>query len=45
VFGISNVMWLSTGVALASAVFTALVMKGKPPVEEAAEKQPELTAA
>jgi EmrB/QacA subfamily drug resistance transporter len=38
VFGISNVMWLSTGLALASAVFTAIVMKGKPPAEEAVQQ-------
>jgi EmrB/QacA subfamily drug resistance transporter len=46
VFGIANVMWLSAGVALACAVFTALVMRPTPPAEEEAlEEQPEPSVA
>jgi MFS family permease len=45
VYGISNVMWLSAGVALACAVFTALVMRPSPPPEETLEEQPEPSIA
>jgi EmrB/QacA subfamily drug resistance transporter len=39
VFGIANVMWLTTGLAIASAIFTAVVMTGKkPPAEEVVEQ-------
>jgi EmrB/QacA subfamily drug resistance transporter len=36
VFAISNVMWLSAGLALACGIFTALVMRREPPAEEPA---------
>jgi hypothetical protein len=46
VFGIANVMWLSTGLAIASAVFTAVVMRPKqPPAEDALVKEPDPSAA
>jgi EmrB/QacA subfamily drug resistance transporter len=45
VFGISNVMWLSAGVALACAVFTAIVMRPTQPPEEVPEETPEPSAA
>jgi EmrB/QacA subfamily drug resistance transporter len=45
VFGIANVMWLTTGLSIASAIFTAFVMKGKMPPEEEPVEQPEPSAA
>jgi EmrB/QacA subfamily drug resistance transporter len=45
VFGIANVMWLTTGLSIASAIFTALVMKGKAPPEEEPVEEPAPSAA
>ena len=47
VFGISRVMWLSALVSLACAVFTALVMRPRPPAEEVreVEERPEPSVA
>ena len=45
VFGIANVMWLSAGLAIATAIFTALFMRPTRPAEAAAETQPDVAVA
>jgi hypothetical protein len=38
VFGISNVMWLSAGLAIATALFAAVVMQRSPPAADLVEE-------